>query len=221
MPATVQVLLLRTLQDNVVIPVGASKGKRLKFRVISATNQSLEGLIKSGKFREDLYYRLRGVELEIPPLRERREDIPDLMTMMFELHGHPTKKLSPEALRFCESYKWPGNLRQLDKLIETMGEISDGNTVTLSEVENYLVRTPIFHASAPTSESDGYLFSVKSSEVGGNYDALITKLEQSMLRYALDERKSLLSASKLLGVNRLALRRRLKEWAWEEDRDQG
>jgi DNA-binding NtrC family response regulator len=131
-----QVKLLRVLQDGEFERVGGTQTLRTDVRVIAATNRRLEDLVREGKFREDLYYRLKVIEIDLPPLRERREDIPLLVDHFIEefsrYYGKPKPRLQPRAMNALQNFGWPGNVRQLRNVIEgamvmTSGEIGMKN----------------------------------------------------------------------------------------------
>jgi PAS domain S-box-containing protein len=118
----IQVKLLRVLQEGIVEPVGSEKSRAVNVRIISASNKNLKDLVKSGLFREDLYYRLAVVPIDIPPLRERRNDIPLIahhcLASILEKMGRPPLQLSDEALALMVQYAWPGNVRELQNAIQ-------------------------------------------------------------------------------------------------------
>jgi two-component system NtrC family response regulator len=118
MPLDLQGKLLRVLQERQVEPVGAGAPTAVDVRVIAATNRELERLVRGGAFREDLYYRLNVVPLRVPPLRERREDIPLLVRRFLEQFGEPDVRVEPEAMAILEARDWPGNVRELENTIE-------------------------------------------------------------------------------------------------------
>jgi DNA-binding NtrC family response regulator len=120
-PATMQAKLLRVLQERRFERVGGSESIEVDVRVITATNRSLKRLVKKGTFREDLYYRLNVVKIDLPPLRERPEDIPLLATHFAEKYarpGEPARQVSPQAMQVLLNYSWPGNIRELENVIE-------------------------------------------------------------------------------------------------------
>ena len=122
MPARLQAKLLRVLQEREVLPVGGSTARKIDVRVVSASNRDLPRMVGEGGFRADLYYRLRGVEIRIPPLRERREDLP-AMALTFasraaERYGKKVRGISRRALRLLLDHPWPGNIRELESVIE-------------------------------------------------------------------------------------------------------
>lgn len=120
-PASMQAKLLRVLQERSFERVGGTETIQVNVRVIAATNRSLQRLVKEGKFREDLYYRLNVVKIDLPPLRDRAEDIPLLITHFTEKYAHgaeSAKQISPEAMEVLLNYSWPGNIRELENAIE-------------------------------------------------------------------------------------------------------
>ena len=133
LPIDLQVKLLRVLEEGKIRPLGSTQTKKIDVRFIAATNKNLEKLVKEGKFREDLYFRLKVVHLHIPPLRERKEDIIPLAKFFIKKYsvkyGIPEKKLSNEAIRQLLSYDWRGNVRELEHLIEKTMIMTEGNTI--------------------------------------------------------------------------------------------
>jgi Nif-specific regulatory protein len=135
MPFSMQIKLLRVLQENQIRPVGGSQYRRVNFRLISSTNQDLYELVKEKKFREDLFYRIQVFPIVIPPLRERKEDIPLLVAHFLEAHAarlnRPLARLAPGALEALMQYDWPGNVRELENEIERALTLAgDDNEIT-------------------------------------------------------------------------------------------
>ncbi len=142
MPMPLQAKLLRVLQEKVVRPVGGTKDRPINVRILSATHRNLAEAIQSNHFREDLYYRLNVVNLALPSLRERKEDIP-LLTKHFlrtiaERMGAAPKSLAPKALNALLGYHWPGNIRQLENVIEQVVALTPGMVIPETLVENAL-----------------------------------------------------------------------------------
>src|SRR5438270_1863536 len=133
MSAKLQVKLLRVLQEREFERVGESRTIRVDTRVIAATNQALEEEIEAGRFRDDLYYRLNVVPIRLPPLRDRREDIPDLARFFLERYSEENRRdapdLSAEALKGLLAYDWPGNVRELENCIERAVVLANGRTL--------------------------------------------------------------------------------------------
>ena len=143
LPLEAQVKLLRVLQEGEVTKVGASTPTKVDVRVIAATHRNLTAMIEDGTFREDLYYRLAVVPLTLPPLRERREDIPELIDVLFqrakERHGLLDVRLSSAVHQRLISYRWPGNVRQLENVLERMLVLSPTDVITLDDLPEELL----------------------------------------------------------------------------------
>ncbi|MDL2285578.1 sigma-54 dependent transcriptional regulator [Desulfovibrio sp. OttesenSCG-928-F07] len=141
LPMSVQAKLLRTLQDGEVRPVGSAKAVKINTRIIAATNQDLEAKIKSGEFREDLFYRLNVLTINTPPLRERKEDIPLLAALFFVQScaemGIEEKRLSPETLANLTRHDWPGNVRELQNFVRRHAVFATGNESETVHIETF------------------------------------------------------------------------------------
>lgn len=148
MPLHLQVKLLRVLQERKIKPVGSSEYLDVDIRIISATHKNLLDLIEEGSFREDLFYRLNVVNFELPPLRERREDIPLLFSFSLEKvaerYGQPAKSISPEALEYVVGYEWPGNVRELINFSEKCHALSSGQVISRELVSQSLPQSQQF-----------------------------------------------------------------------------
>jgi DNA-binding NtrC family response regulator len=133
-----QAQLLRTLQDGEVKPVGGSEPIRVDVRLVCATNKDLDEEVKAGRFREDLYFRINVVTVHLPPLRERREDVPILVAHFLAKLARRERRaaatLSPEALKLLAAYGWPGNVRELENAIERAVAVAKGNVVLPSDL---------------------------------------------------------------------------------------
>jgi two-component system response regulator PilR (NtrC family) len=144
MSVTMQVKLLRALQDKLVRRVGGNTEEAVDVRIIAATNQELAERIARGEFREDLYYRINVIPIQLPPLRERREDIPLLVSYFLQKYAEQMelpapKRISAEAMRMLEGYSWPGNVRELENLIERALALSGSPAVTAADLPAYLI----------------------------------------------------------------------------------
>jgi two-component system response regulator GlrR len=139
MPLALQVKLLRLLQDREVRAVGSARARPVDIRVVSATHRDLETLMREGSFREDLFYRLNVVTLFLPPLSERREDIPLLaqhfLSVVAQRYGRPAPSFAPDALEYLTASRWPGNIRQLSNVIEQCCVLCTGPLLTLAQVQ--------------------------------------------------------------------------------------
>ncbi len=142
MPAAMQAKVLRVLQEGELERVGGQQTIRVDVRVVAATNKDLDAEVKAGRFREDLYYRLDVVPVHVPPLRERREDVPELATRFLaescERNGRRAMRLSREALAALQSHSWPGNVRELRNLVERLAILCDGPDVSGEDVLSVL-----------------------------------------------------------------------------------
>lgn len=138
-----QVKLLRTLQDKKIRRVGGTEEAAIDVRIIAATNQDLKKKISEGKFREDLFYRLNVISFEMPPLRERKEDVPLFVNHFLKKYsmeiGKSMKRIAPDVMKLFESYPWPGNIRELENVIERTVAIEDRETITLDSLPDELL----------------------------------------------------------------------------------
>ena len=143
MTPTMQVKLLRVLQEKVVRKVGGNEEEPVDVRIIAATNQDLETRLTTGEFREDLFYRINVLPIHLPPLRQRREDIPLLVEFFLQKYCKemelPAKQISVEAMQMLESYDWPGNVRELENLIERALALTHAETITTRDLPIHLL----------------------------------------------------------------------------------
>ena len=142
MPPELQVKLLRLVQQGEIEKVGATQPVHVDVRIVAATHRDLKAMIEDGTFREDLYYRLAVIPLSLPPLRERAEDIPDLVQHFFirtkERVGRPDAVLPPSLMRYFQNYRWPGNIRELENVIERIVVLSREEEITVSDLPDFL-----------------------------------------------------------------------------------
>lgn len=155
MPLELQVKLLRLIQQGEIEKVGAPTSSTVDVRVIAATHRNLEAMIEDGTFREDLYYRLSVIPLELPPLRERLDDIPQLVQHFFakakRKHGREDLVLPISLLPYFSNYRWPGNIRELENIVERLVVLTPGNEITISHLPAFLRKE---HASVDTMNLD-------------------------------------------------------------------
>jgi len=133
MPPDMQVKLLRVIQEESFIRLGGTETIKVDVRIITATNRDLDQMVREGKFRQDLYYRINVIGIKLPPLRDRREDIPDLVTYFLKKHspdGQPTKKVGKSLMSHLMGYSWPGNIRELENTMERAIVLTDGDELT-------------------------------------------------------------------------------------------
>ena len=142
LPQELQVKLLRLLQEHEIEKVGATERTRLDVRIIAATHRNLLAMVENGKFREDLYYRLNVVPIELPPLRERVDDIPELVQYFFtrarEKHARSNLILPTSVLPYFSTYRWPGNVRELENLMERLVVLARGEEITIEDLPETL-----------------------------------------------------------------------------------
>ena len=208
MSPQLQVKLLRVLQERVVEPVGGVKAKPVNVRVIAATHQNLKEKVKNGTFREDLFYRLQVVPIELPALRERSSDVALLADFFARKSadsiGRRPLVFSSEVLQAFARYSWPGNIRELENLIERLSILVDSDAVYLSDLPESIV-----HPVAP-AHTGGIVSTLP--EGGIDFNAVIEQLENSLILQALDRtRGNKKAASKLLNLNRTTLVEKIKK----------
>ena len=144
MPTALQVKLLRAVQERQVRPVGADRDVAINVRILSATNVDIDAQIQAGRFREDLYYRLNVVSFKLPPLSERRQDIPHLANHFLRLHagryGKDVRAFAPECLELLMSARWPGNVRQLSNAVERLVALANETLIPAALAERAITR---------------------------------------------------------------------------------
>ena len=198
LPVDLQAKLLRALQEREIRPVGATERVRIDLRIIAATNRDLDSAIRTGAFRQDLYFRLNVVQIKLPPLRERKTDIPLLVHFFLEKFSDPQRSIrtiSDDAMRRLMAYDWPGNVRELENAIERAVALGSG---------------PILHnADLPSNlqqNSDENL-------LGPDEVMTLEELERRAILRALRETSGdKLAAARLLGIGKTTLYRKLKQY---------
>ncbi len=208
LPPALQVKLLRVLQERKVRGVGSSAEVPVDVRVLAATNRNVEDEVRSGRFRQDLYYRLNVIRIEVPPLRERREDIRLLadhfLARCAAEQGKDTRALSPDALRALEGYPFPGNVRELENVIERAVALATGPTIGLGDLPREISGA----AAQPTPAL------LVLPEEGCKIDDVLGEIERRLLLQALERSGGVRTqAAKLLGVTLRSLRYRLQKHA--------
>ena len=163
-----QVRLLRVLQDKIYEPLGATKSEKANVRIVSATNKNLERMVKKGLFRDDLYYRINVVKLVLPPLRNRKEDIPLLIEKFVnkysKLSGKEIHGLSPEAMSTLMAYNFPGNIRELENIIEYATVVCKNSLIRIKNLPENLLRAPDSKNNTVTKETSEKVFSIETME---------------------------------------------------------
>jgi two-component system nitrogen regulation response regulator GlnG len=231
MPLEAQTRLLRVLQQGEYTTVGGRTPIKTDVRIIAATNRDLRQLIQQGLFREDLYYRLNVVPLRLPPLRERAEDISDLVRHFLrkaEEEGLPPKRLDPEALDILRHHRWPGNVRELENLIRRLAVLHAGDAIPASAVAAEL-KEPVRSGSQDEGEETVSLSSAVERHLAkyfsghgdrlpppGLYDRVLQEIERPLLSICLAAtRGNQIRAAHLLGLNRNTLRKKIRDLGLE------
>ncbi|NDG85070.1 MAG: sigma-54-dependent Fis family transcriptional regulator [Proteobacteria bacterium] len=196
-----QVKLLRVLQESEIKPVGSSQSVKVNVRIIAATHRDLAAFVAQGKFREDLYYRLKVIEIEIPPLRERKEDIPELAQVFLKKYTARTGKaihaISPEGMKALLAYHWPGNVRELEHQIERAVTMTGASVLSQDDFE-LARREPVEAAPAP--------------ETGGEQKSLEEMEKVHILRVLKEVDYNKSKASEILGIDRATLYRKAQKY---------
>ena len=209
MPLGTQVKLLRTLESNEIRRVGDNTTRIVDLRVVAATHRDLHEEVRAGRFREDLYYRLRVVQIDVPPLRERREDIGLLASYFLErvarVQGKSGMSFSPEAIEVLEQYDYPGNVRELENAVEHAVTLAEGRTITPADLPAMLrsgrllpERAEPVRAAAETIDRDRWS---------------LAEVEKDHIRRVLARhRGNATAAARQLGISRTTLWRKLREY---------
>jgi len=224
MPLEAQTRLLRVLQEGEFTTVGGRTPKRSDVRIVAATHRDLRQLIRGGQFREDLYFRLNVVPIRLPPLRERSEDIPELVRFFLAKaaeSGLPWKIIDPDAMDRLKEYRWPGNVRELENLIQRLAALYSQETIgtdviaaELSDSSANLKDRSDKNLSQTVEEQLAGLFSTPEGRLPaiGLYDRVIKQVEKPLITLTLQAtRGNQVKAAEVLGVNRNTLRKKIKE----------
>ncbi|MFA6823239.1 MAG: sigma-54 dependent transcriptional regulator [Geobacter sp.] len=208
MHATLQAKLLRVLEERTVRRVGGSRDLPVELRVIAATNRNLEERIKAGSFRADLYYRLNVVPIQLPPLRERKEDIGLLAKYFLDSFsrsfGKDFQGIAPEALQLLESYGWPGNVRELKNIIERITIMANGTLLTLEHLPADLSRQ---------TANVGQPIAVPSLAGAQGLEQALSSFEQQLIRQALQQTEgNVVKAASQLKIPRGTLRYKMEKY---------
>jgi two-component system nitrogen regulation response regulator GlnG len=227
MPMEAQTRLLRVLQQGEYTTVGGRTPIKSDVRIIAATNKDLRQLIQQGLFREDLFFRLNVVPLRLPPLRERTEDIPDLIRHFFtqiEREGLPAKQIDIAGLDRLKHYRWPGNVRELENLARRLAALYPQETITAAVLEGELSQ-PILLGGEEAAGSEGNLGAAVERHLAayfagfedgrppaGLYHRVLREIEYPLLSAALAATNgNQIRAAELLGLNRNTLRKKVRD----------
>jgi len=203
MPPNMQAKLLRVIEDGVVMPVGSNKPIIVDVRIISATNQDLTKLVEEKKFRQDLYFRIKGVNISLPSLRERVADIPDLVEYFLEEAieetGSKVSGITDAVMTVLSNYDWPGNIRQLKNTIRTMVVMCDRDMLDVQDIPPDIARRPQLSATARPPAGLG--------------DVSLNELEkQAIIETLTKTNGNREKAAKILGIGERTLYRKIKEY---------
>lgn len=241
LPADTQVKLLRALQEGEIDPVGARKPVKVNFRLVSATNRDLMALVRSGSFREDLFYRLHIYPVTLPPLRDRIEDVPDLVRRFVARfaaeEGKRVRAVSAEAMQLLSGYKWPGNVRQLENTVFRAVVLTESDEIGVSAFPQVASQMPGYEQAAipqppsipsPSTQPAAPLIVADETEsavpVAGRIDVVdfhghvrpMEALEAEIIRYTIGHyRGRMTEVARRLGIGRSTLYRKLKELGLE------
>ena len=208
LPLLMQVKLLRVLQDREFKRVGGTEDIRVDVRIISATNKDLEVAVKEKLFREDLFYRLNVIQIKLPPLRERKDDIPPLANHFLKKYSEELNKnilkISPEALQVLFNYEYPGNVRELQNIIERAVALESSQELTVHNLSSYLSEQPLLKKGP---------IDIEIPNEGIDLEKIVEDLERSLLLKALDKTKGIKKkAAELLHINFRSMRYRLEKY---------
>lgn len=202
MPLSLQAKLLRVIENGTFRRVGGTEDIKVDVRIIAATNKNLQDEIGSGRFREDLFYRLNVIPIHLPPLRERREDIPLLIDYFLKKFSKTPKKVSPGAMKVLMNCPWKGNIRELENAIERIVLMTDQEEITVSDIPEDIISLPTESSALPIL-----------TENGVELDRIIEEIEKRYIREALRLSKgNKTEAAKLLNITFRSLRHRLYKY---------
>lgn len=217
MSLTLQAKLLRVLQEGTFERLGSNKTVNTNVRIVSASNKNLDQAIVEGKFREDLYYRLKVVTITIPPLRMRRDDIPLLVDYFLSRYTSEMKRpdttISTESLELLHNQSWPGNVRQLENLIRRAILLCKNNVITADLIQNELQSDKTAIATAAANESKTWIPDNLEAYEGHLYKHVIEQTEKVLLQKTLQfTRGNQTRAAKILGISRAMLYERMEKF---------
>jgi DNA-binding NtrC family response regulator len=220
LPLPLQAKLLRFLQTQTFYPIGSTREVQVNVRVISATNRDLAAMVREGAFREDLLHRLHVAKIHIPPLRERREDIPALVNFFFDRYRHtgprPIKGITKAFLKKMRAYEWPGNIRELENTIRSSIALSKTYLLTVQEIKELGDSRQTFYKQGAAAETLGsavlpILMRAIEQKDRNVYEKIHSEVDKPIFDYVLSRtRENQSEAARILGINRLTLRKKLK-----------
>jgi two-component system response regulator PilR (NtrC family) len=221
-----QVKLLRAIQEKAIRPVGANAEQATDVRLLSATHKNLAHEVEAGRFRNDLFYRINVIDVQVPSLRERIEDVPELAEALLgriaREEGSEKPRLDKSAITALSSYSFPGNVRELENMLERALALSNDATITAEDLQ-FASATPRPADPARTSEklaakgADGSAHRLDMEAVYGNLEGYLESVERQIISVALEEtRWNRTATANLLGISFRSLRYRLKKLGLED-----
>ena len=223
MPMEAQTRLLRVLQEGEYTTIGGKTTIKAGARIVAATHRDLKQLIRQGLFREDLYFRLNVVPMRLPPLRERKEDIPELVNHFLEVtveEGLPLKTIESAAMDRLSQYRWPGNVRELENFVRRLTALYSQEIIRIEDIEAELANTSPITAENDREGLDSSIeqhlknyFSAHGSSLPppGLYDRILREIERPLISLTLEAtRGNQIKAAEILGLNRNTLRKKIR-----------
>ncbi len=222
MPATLQTRFLRVLQEREFRPLGSTKTLKADFRLVAATNQQITRALREGVLRPDLYYRINTFQIELPPLRDRREDIAPMVALFIKRYaqqmGRPEPQITSEALGRLRDFPWPGNVRQLQNTIEYAVVLAKENIITEESLPSELLLPPmlrdqitVFSSGAGTMPTVGSAGAANGVDLDGSLN-LDDRERQAILQALAQTHGNKLKAAKILGIHRPTLYNKMKRY---------
>ena len=215
LPLTMQVKLLRAIQEKTIRPVGASEEQHTDIRLLSATHKDLANEVETGKFRQDLYYRINVIDVRVPSLRERLEDVPaltkNILTRIGTEHGTAEALLENSAVNALNNYTFPGNVRELENILERALALSEGDSITADDLQfsSATTRDPVSSQDENSERSDK---AHESHNAYGDLEGYLEDIEREMISRALEQcRWNKTETAKMLGISFRSLRYRQKK----------
>jgi len=214
LPLQMQVKLLRAIQEKSIRPVGSATEVAVDVRILSATHKDLGNLVEDGRFRHDLYYRINVIELRVPPLRERRSDLPQLaasiLARLARTHGRPTPLLAPSALEALGTYHFPGNVRELENILERALALAEGDSIGATDLRLPQPGAARQTGAAASSQHEEAVVDLPAGS--GALPSYIEQMERTAIQKALEENRwNKTRTAAQLGITFRALRYKLKK----------
>jgi transcriptional regulator with GAF, ATPase, and Fis domain len=212
----VQTKLLRVLQEKTFERVGSSEPVQVDVRIVAATHQNLEGLIRQGRFREDLYYRLKVIDISVPPLRDRREDIPELALYFLNIYatrfGRAVQHIDDDAMTILKSYRWPGNIRELENVMERALVVTEGPSITVDDLPEEIAQAVATERAVFVGVGVRAVEPFSVDQIRGERRERELRERERLVRALAAARGNKAEAARALGLARSTLVSRLKKF---------